>query len=193
MIPIDSNVCTPGAVDTEIYAWSFSNFTTQPPVSLSGYWRMKTSDDSYTEAREDFQWGGWPDNISEDTRIAPFPTDETQSIPRVKGDNIDFIFDFQEDVTGWKFMFTLVDPNGDFELKKGSANVSGGSDSQISVESTETFSRVIAKVLKEETETFAGNDGNYELQFITADDEQGTIPGVIVFKDELINKDWVIP
>ncbi|MCK5607125.1 hypothetical protein KAR91_34900 [Candidatus Pacearchaeota archaeon] len=186
-------LCTPGPVDLNIYSWSFANITTQPSESLAGYWRMRTSDDSYTEAREDFQWGGWPDNIAEDTRIAPFPTDQTQSTPRVKGDNIDFIFDFQEDVTGWKFMFTLVDPNDTFELKKGSANVSGGSSDQISVEPTETFSRVIAKVLKEETETFDGTDGNYELQFITAEDEQGTVPGVIVFKDELINKDWVIP
>ena len=46
---------------------------------------------------------------------------------------------------------------------------------------------------KEETETFDGTDGNYELQYITTEDEQGTIPGVIVFKDEIIKQDWVIP
>ncbi|MCK5605902.1 hypothetical protein KAR91_28655 [Candidatus Pacearchaeota archaeon] len=186
-------LCTQGQDDVEMYYWSFSNITTQPETYLAGHWKMRTSDDSYPEIRVDFTWGGWPDNIAELTRIATFPTDHTQSIPRVKGDNIDFIFDFQEDVTGWMFMFTLVDPNDTFELKKGSANVTGGSDLQISVEPTSTFSRVIAKVDKEETETFAGIDGNYELQYITDEDEQGTIPGVIVFKDELINKDWVIP
>lgn len=186
-------LCDQGQDDTEMYYWSFSNITTQPETYLAGHWKMRTSDDSYPEVRVDFTWGGWPDNVADIARIAQYPTNQTQSFPRVKGDNIDFIFDFQEDATGWQFMFTLVDPNDTFELKKGSANITGGSDSQISVEPTETFSRVIARVLKEETENFTGTDGNYELQFITAEDEQGTIPGVIVFKDELINKDWVIP
>lgn len=186
-------LCTQGTDDQEMYYWSFANITNQPESYLAGHWKMRTSDDSYPEIRVDFTWGGWPDSQPEIKNLLPFPTNKTQSIPRVKGDNIDFIFDFQEDVTGWKFMFALIDPNGDFELKKGSANVTGGSDIQISVEPTETFSRVIAKALKDETADFDGTDGEYELQFITTEDEQGTIPGVIVFKDELIKSDWVIP
>ena len=183
--------CIPGTDDTSIYWWTFANITSQPSDQLSGYWRMRTSDDSYPETRTDFQWGGWPDKTT--IRFFPFPSDETQSVAKVKGDNIDFIFDFEGDVSGWQFMFTLVDPNGTFELKKGSSLVSGGGNDQISVEISDTFSRVIAKVLKDETGTFEGTDGNYELQFITNDDKIGTTPGVVVFKDELINKDWVIP
>ncbi|MCK5611829.1 hypothetical protein KAR91_58710 [Candidatus Pacearchaeota archaeon] len=183
--------CLVGALDPNIYSWTFANITTHPVDELSGYWRMRTADDSYPEARTEFQWGGWPDKAS--PILTPFPTDKTQAIARVKGDSIDFIFDFQIDVTGWQFRFTLVDLNGDFELKKGSANVPGGAEAQISVETSETFSRAIVRVLKEETETFDSNDGNYELQYITAEDEQETIPGAIVFKDELIDKDWVIP
>lgn len=182
--------CPAGDLDANIYSWSFENVTSQPVDELTGYWRMRTADDSYPETRTEFQWGGWPDKSG--PVIMPHATDLTQSIPRVKGDNIDFIFDFQEDVTGWQFMFVLVDPNGEFKLKKGSANVSGGSAEQISVEASETFSRVIARVLADETEDFAGTDGNYELQYITADDKKETIPGVIVFKDELIDSEWAI-
>lgn len=184
-------LCTPGVDDTSVYWWSFANITTQPSESLSGYWRARTSDNSYPETRTDFQWGGWPDKTT--IRFFPFPSDETQSVARVKGDNIDFIFDFEGDVSGWQFMFTLIDPNGTFELKKGSSLVSGGGNDQISVEISDTFSRVIAKVLKDETGTFAGTDGNYELQFITNDDKIGTTPGTIVFKEELIDSSWVLP
>jgi len=184
-------LATPGAIDTNIYTWSFANITSQPESELTGYWKMRTSDASSDPLRSGFQWGGWVDKAG--PTVLPFSTNLTQAIPRVKGDNIDFIFDFQEDVTGWQFMFVLVDPNGTFELKKGSANVSGGSSSQISVEASETFSRVIPRILKDETEDFAGTDGNYELQYITSDDKKETVPGVIVFKDELIPSDWAIP
>ena len=182
--------CVPGTDDANIYFWSYSNITEQPTSLLIGYTRMRTSDDSYNDSRSDFQWGGWPDKSG--PTILPFATDLTQAIPRVKADNIDFIFDFQEDVTGWEFKFTLVDPNGTFELKKASGNVSGGSSDQITVEASETFSRVIPKVLKEETADFVGTEGNYELQFLTNDDKQGTKPGTIVFKDEIIKQDFAV-
>lgn len=195
-IPIKAfTPCQPGSIDPNIYLWSFDDITNQPVSELTGYWRMRTADDSYPETRTEFQWGGWPDgdvNFTYPTLI-PYSSDKTQSVPRVKGDNIDFIFKFQVDVTGWKFFFVLVDPNGDFELKKGSDNVSGGSGIQISVEASETFSIVIARVLKDETEDFAGTCGDYELQYLTLDDKKETLSNVIVFKDEIIKSDFVIP
>lgn len=124
------------------------------------------------------------------TRLFVFPTDQTQKNAIVKGDTIDFVFDFLEDVTGWKFMFQLTDPASDEVIKKASALVSGGDADQIEIETGSTFSRVFVHIDMEETEDFSGIYAGYELQYQTDSGEQGSIRGRITFAAETIDSSW---
>ena len=102
----------------------------------------------------------------------------------IRGDSVSFECNIGENITNWKIRCEIY--NTTHTIKKATANISGGSDSQIQI--TDTINgKFIINIEKNETNDM-GVDTNIEIEVETSDNKSYTVyQNKIIFNPQRIN------